>query len=205
VAQVIHRASLETDIIPRLIGLFGSEGQFNYAVHVSEALGFVYLDQPIAACTTVKLNLNAWEAAARGVPFGNRTSQEIHTRDLNPLRRPRDIGYRRFGEMLSSRNVVKLTSWRHPRGRLISAYLKKIRRRSPQGKRFADAFGVPEQGSFADFVFLLASNHSAFMFDPHWRPQVVNAAIGLLELDRVLLVPHLAEDLRSFRCISRAK
>lgn len=184
-----------TGVLPRLIGCFDSEGQFNYAVHVSEALGFIYFDQPVAACTTVKLNLNAWEAAARGIPYRNRTSREIHTRDLNPLRRPWDVGYGTFAEMLSRRDVLKLTSWRHPRDRIISAYLKKIRRPSVQGERFAEAFAIPAQSSFEEFVRLLASNEKAFMFDPHWRPQVVNAAVEVLQLDRVLLVPHLAENL----------
>ena len=69
----------------------------------------------MVGCTSIKLNLSAWESEARGIPFENQTSEEIHSRELSPLLQPRAVGYKRFAQILRSKDVIKLTSWRHPR------------------------------------------------------------------------------------------
>ncbi len=187
--------ALRLGTLTRLLEHFESEGAFNRATFVSELLGFIYFVQPVAGCTTIKLNINFWEAAAQGVRFTIDGPEDIHNRKLSPLKMPRAVGYRRFIGMLASRDVLKFTSWRHPRDRLISAYLKKVRRRSNACQALMAEFPGFDNRRFTEFVSLIANERRALLLNSHWRPQAINVPVDIVEIDRVLLLDSLKDDL----------
>ncbi len=94
----------ESGIVPRLVELFGSEGHLNYAVHISETLGFIYVGElrpPLrnASCPTLppqplqRLGQRLAVEASRLPPRNNLADGEVRL----PLAGARPAGAARRG------------------------------------------------------------------------------------------------------------
>lgn len=141
---------------------------------------FLYL--PKVACTSWKLYL--WQA------LGNRLDddfnyRQVHNRDTLPL--PYVDGMpaamqAAFMAGIGDGSIATYAVLREPRGRILSAYLDKIRFHANPGSFFSrcvipeiQAFAGldPEQRpSFADFLGWIAAQSDRDALNDHWRPMV---------------------------------
>ncbi len=152
-------------------------------VHHSPRYGYVYVDTPKAACSTIKHTL---QCAERGEPslYDNRDGSapwqygyskfllQIHDRRKSLLECPQD---RDQLERILKSSRFMFCFVRNPFTRVLSAYLDKIRGPVERRALFLEMLGVPETNNLSFVEFLeLVQRQIPEAIDPHWRPQYVH-------------------------------
>lgn len=164
--------------LQRMAALVGGESGLNYTVHIAEEPRFVFLSNPICACSTLKATLNLSVARAAGqTDFRIDSAEMIHKRAANLLLTPRQLGYRRFEAMLDDPDVPLFAFVRSPESRLLSAWRKKLARESNFTRKVRTHLGIGPDVPLADFLSLdafaagVAADPALRDLDEHWRLQ----------------------------------
>ncbi len=148
--------------------------EMNYNIHISEEFGFIFFNNPKAGCSTTKATLNLACAARLGVTLEYREMHDVHAREHNILKTPKQVGAARFEQMVADPCVVRFCMLREPVSRIASAYASKFRGNSPQQQRLNAFLNRPADYRWQDineFVAALASDVAVRDLDPHWRLQ----------------------------------
>lgn len=164
---------------------------------ISERDGYVYVSNPKAACSTVKLYLSRCER--RDPAF---RPKSIHHRASLPHLRPGQLAPARR-ETIQDGGFLVFSFVRHPIRRVLSAYADKIRGRTPQKAEILAALGLDpaDRGqtvSFDAFVGVICDQPPAEL-NPHWRPQTLNLVPDILRYDFIGRVERFDADLEEVR------
>ncbi|NBZ88006.1 sulfotransferase family 2 domain-containing protein [Stagnihabitans tardus] len=165
-------------LLARMASHVQGEGGMNWAFHIWEDPGFIFVANPICACSTLKLTLNYAAARASGIEdFAIDSAHLIHNREANVLKTPREVGYDRFLEMLEDPAIPLFTFVRSPESRFLSAFRKKLMRKTPFAERVRAYLGVGPEVPLSDFLtldkFAQAVRQDIRLrdLDEHWRLQ----------------------------------
>jgi hypothetical protein len=141
---------------------------FVKSIHISLRFGYIYVETPKVACTTITSLLISAELD-RLVEFTHHGY--VHLREYSPLLTPAQVGNLR--DLITDGFFVFCFS-RDPYARLLSAYLDKIVGRAAPAHAIALQLGRPLHKpydiSFAEFVHAV-DEQPISMMDLHWRPQ----------------------------------
>lgn len=173
----------------------------NYNIHISEEFKFIFFNNPKAGCSTTKATLNLACAARLGIPLEYAQMHDIHTRERNILKTPKQLGGKRFEAMVADPEVVRFCVLREPVSRIASAYASKFRGNSPQQQKLNAFLNRPADYRWPDineFVAALASDEAVRDFDPHWRLQYNQVAAAQIDLTLVGFQEELDVSLRRF-------
>jgi len=160
-----------------VLDVIGSPNACNWAVNIDPAGGFVYMENPKVACSTIKATLNLGIAARDGLALSYSAMRDVHDRKLNPMVDPGFLGEARFDALMTARDVFRFTYLRDPVKRLCSAYLSKIKGKTLntkwEGRQLAAALEMDGEQpiSLESFVDLVTSDDAVRDFNPHWRLQ----------------------------------
>jgi hypothetical protein len=152
-------------------------------IHHSPRYGYVYVDTPKVACSTIKHTLQCAERGEASLSIngdGSAPGQygysefllRIHDRCKSLLEYPRDLD--QLERILKSSCFV-FCFVRNPFTRVLSAYLDKILGPAERRALFLEKLGIPgtENLGFVEFLGLVQRQMPEAM-DPHWRPQHVH-------------------------------
>ncbi|HEY1836995.1 MAG TPA: sulfotransferase family 2 domain-containing protein [Rhizomicrobium sp.] len=175
--------------------------EMNYNIHVSEEFGFIFFNNPKAGCSTTKATLNLACARRLGIDLTYAQMHDIHAREHNILKTPKQIGGKRFEQMAADPKVVRFCILREPVSRICSAYASKFRGNSPQQQKLNAFLNRPAGYKWPDineFVAVLASDNAIRDFDPHWRLQYHQVCAEDADLTLVGFQEELELSLRQF-------
>jgi hypothetical protein len=167
----------EDAAVATMEGLWGNYPQrnaINYTVHISEEFNFIYIHTAKAGCSATKATLNLACARRLGVALRYADMEDIHARGSNILKSPRQVGARRFLEMLNDPRVMRFCILREPESRIASAFASKLRNPSPQRKRLNALLDLPPDRAWPDineFVSVVTFDAKIRDADEHWRLQ----------------------------------
>lgn len=190
-------------LLARMAAHVDGESGLNRAIHVWEDPGFIFIANPICACSTLKLTLNYAVARTRGQKgFTVPSAGLIHSRTANLLKTPRQIGYNRFEAMLDDPSIPLFTFVRSPESRLLSAFRKKLMRETKFVDRVRSHLGIKPNVPLSKFLTLdmfaegVLRDPTLRDLDVHWRLQ--RKQIFFDELPRMTFgrVENFAEDSR---------
>jgi hypothetical protein len=178
---------------------FNNVQEFNYSVHISNEFQFVYFNNPKCACTTIKASLNLACAAALGRKLEYTSIADIHDRRRNLLLSPEDIGYQRFGEVLTDNSFFKFCFIREPVVRVVSAFASKLSWESELLAALNRRLGRAERSAlaFSEFVEALSSHDDLRDMDEHWRLQRKQVCLDAVRFDKIGLFENLSADLET--------
>lgn len=171
----------------------------NFNIHISEEFGFIFFNNPKAGCSTTKATLNLACARRLGVKLAYREQHDVHDRRRNILKTPRQLGARRFEEMVADPHVVRFCVLREPVARVASAYASKFREDTPQQRRLNEFLNLPADRPWPDineFVAALAADEAVRDLDPHWRLQYRQVCAADVDLGFVGFQEELETSLR---------
>lgn len=181
------------------------EGEFNYAFSISLKHRYVYVENAKAACTTIKSILGEWEFADcdLGAEIPVAFLSNVHVNVLGtPFVKPFQLGEVAFNQVLEGGDFTRFTFVRNPFVRILSAYLDKIVRKTPDADQiFEEAairgvLGGDEEVTFLEFLRCIASIRSRSGFlDKHWRPQHLQVFPERIRYDVVGKVETLDHDI----------
>ena len=143
----------------------------NYAIHVSLANSYVFVEVPKVACSTIKQTLHRVEL--RDPTFLPENVELIHERSFSPLLTLLQVGpLERF---LPPSDTFRFCFVRNPFDRLLSAYLDKIVGNGHQKRPILKILGRDPTAlgalvSFEEFVDAVATQ-PALRMNAHWRVQ----------------------------------
>ena len=141
-------------------------------LHISLRDGYVYVSNPKAGSSSIKLYLA-------------RCEKRDHTYTPKSLFRRKDLPFIALEQMteedrerIYSGNFFVFTFVRHPLKRAVSAYCDKILGNQPQKKEILSGLGrdpedIESHVTFDEFVSVITSQKPS-QLNPHWRPQVLN-------------------------------
>ncbi|MCB1475004.1 MAG: sulfotransferase family 2 domain-containing protein [Rhodobiaceae bacterium] len=198
----LRNAELEQLRFIKEAAAFMPVGEVLYHIHVSKHLGYVFVETPKVACTTIKRALQVYEYERDGVAVPIFSKHSVHQRNLSPLLRINDSSLPK--DVWSDRNIFKFCVVRNPYERLLSCYLSKIAVPGGPVKKLALSlkFGVSVESvedvsqhiAFDDFVEIVGAQRS-FDMNPHWRPQSDQTFQGLVEYNKICRFERLQDDL----------
>jgi hypothetical protein len=163
-------------------------------LHASEQYRYVYISNPKAACSTIKLFLSRCEEKdPKYFP------KDLHRRKSLPFDFPQKIDDLKLNRLFNSDFFI-FTFVRHPLKRVVSAYGDKIvstenRRRKKKeilkilGK---DPDNIETPVSFDEFVSAIISQKPNRL-NPHWRPQFYNLFPNIVKYDYIGTVENINE------------
>ncbi|MCJ1903392.1 sulfotransferase family protein [Paracoccus versutus] len=161
-----------------MAAMVGGEAELNYTVHIAENPRFVFVSNPICACSTLKATLNLSVARAIGkTDFHIENAEMIHKRAANLLLTPYQLGYSRFEAMLDDPDVPLFAFVRSPQSRFLSAWRKKLSRETQFTRKVRAHLGIDPDVPLADFLTLdafaigVAADSDLRDLDEHWRLQ----------------------------------
>lgn len=175
--------------------------EMNYNIHISEEFGFIFFNNPKAGCSTTKATLNLACARRLGIDLRYAQMHDVHAREHNILKTPKQVGGRRFEAMAADPDVVRFCVLREPVSRISSAYASKFRGNSPQQQKLNAFLNRPADYRWPDineFVAALASDNAVRDLDPHWRLQYGQVCAGEVELTLIGFQEELDLSLREF-------
>jgi len=155
--------------------------RFRNVMHISRTFKYVYVANPKAACSTLKLILS--KAENNDPEF---TPQSLHNRKHLPLLTPNKLTRKEQGALFDG-SYYLFSFVRHPFKRALSAYTDKVLGNKKQKREILEAMGKADEKlnyrvSFDEFVAVIADQDPATL-NPHWRPQHLNLAIDLITYD----------------------
>jgi len=179
--------------------LYGSGAAADYNIHVSTRDNYIYFVNPKVACSSIKATLNTREAAGQGHPFALTSMDDVHSRSLNPLQTPGEVGAAVFNRMLADQHVTRFSFVRDPVRRVCSAYLSKIGSGtywSKEAKKLHDHLGLGTEAklSLAEFIQACAEDETARDLDPHWRLQRKQICWDFVDYTFIGRHEHFADD-----------
>lgn len=167
--------------------------RIRHAFLLSRTDGYLYVSNPKAACSTLKLYLSRCE-----LRHPDYKPDSVHRRKCLPHPHPIKLAPD-AREALLDDDVFVFSFVRHPIARVLSAYADKICGRAQQKAGILRALGRdPEdrsqEVSFDAFVGVIA-DQPPMDLNPHWRPQVHNLVPDLLPYDFIGRVERFGADL----------
>jgi len=175
---------------------FGAR-RFRNVMHISRTYSYVYVANPKAACSTLKLILSK---AERNDP--DFTPQSLHHRKHLPLLTPNKLTEKEQHGLFDGSSYV-FSFVRHPFKRAMSAYTDKILGNKQQKREILEALGKQDEKnnypvSFADFIAVISDQDPATL-NPHWRPQHLNLATDLIRYDFIGRLESFDADMAQVR------
>jgi hypothetical protein len=191
----MHKAASMNEFVHN----FNNVQEFNYSVHISNELRFVYFNNPKCACTTIKASLNMACAAALGRKLEYTSIADIHDRRRNLLLTPADIGYQRYLEVLADESFFKFCFIREPVARMVSAFASKLSWESELLSALNRRLGRADRSplALAEFVEALSAHDDLRDMDEHWRLQRKQVCFDLVRFDKIGLFETLTPDLEA--------
>ncbi len=186
-----------------LVAHYGKAAVMNRRIHVSQEYGFVYVNNPKVACSTIKATLNLAVAARTGrTDFGFATLTQIHDRHHTLLARPREVGRAAFDAMMIDPGILRFTFTRDPVARFCSAYLDKLAGGAGSSRiagRLWAYMGWPADKvlTLEAFAELCATDRSVLTMDPHWQPQRAQIAFDVVDYSFIGAQEQFALDFAS--------
>ena len=169
-------------------------GEINYAFHILPRRKLIYINNPKAACSTLKATLWQWETGNRVEAFA---SMQVHRKKGSPFKSPSDFGFEQFMDDMDSLGYTRMSFVRNPYYRLLSGYLDKIRKTGgPVVSVFREKLSLPldRDVAFAEFVERVESQ-TPYEADRHWRVQTEQLLWGDIHYDFVGRVESFMEHL----------
>jgi hypothetical protein len=178
---------------------FNSVTEFNYSVHISEEIRFVYFNNPKCACTTIKASLNLACAAAMGRKLEYANIGEIHNRSRNILLTPANVGYEKFKKILTDGSYFKFCFIREPVHRIVSAFASKLSWKSESLAALNRRLGRPDSAAlpFDEFIEVLSGDDKIRDMDEHWRLQRKQVCFDFVRFDKVGLFEDFDSELKA--------
>lgn len=166
-------------------------------IHASEQNGYVYISNPKAACSTIKLYLARCEKNDKEY-----SPVSLHKRLHLPFDNLGKLTSQKLNILLNG-NYFVFTFVRHPFKRAVSAYGDKILGNRFQKKEILRLLGKNPEDlnsfvSFNDFVKAITSQKTEDL-NPHWRPQVLNLYPSLIRYDFIGKLEAFDQDLKQVR------
>lgn len=158
---------------------------FDYTINISEQSSFIYFETAKVACSTIKKTLQDLEAEIAGVdPMPE--VRNIHRKRVSPLKSPSIIGIERFLELLNNKNLFKFSFVRNPFSRVLSAYLDKIQKNTPEREKIIQRLGMDSNAEITLMQFLeCISDTPIRKMDHHWRPQYYQIFFELIDYNMI--------------------
>jgi hypothetical protein len=158
----------------RAVGRLFGDGleRAQYLINWSRKLGYIYVEVPKAACSTIKLTLQRIELGDRAYAPANK-----HARSRSPLLSPLSAP-KAFLAALSSPGTFRFCFVRDPASRILAAYLEKLAGEDFERAKRLQALGFEDTPTFRQFLQRLDAGGAAL--DIHWMRQV-----DLLQPDRI--------------------
>jgi len=153
------------------------------SIRYSREYKYVYLNNPKAACSTVKRTLWSQHRGHAALE----TPNQIHSRKLWD---------EDFGDALFD-DVFWFTVVRNPFARILSCYLDKIKEDNVIKKLFCQRYNLNYNRNISFNLFLeTIQNEDPWTDDPHWRPQTINVLQPLARINFIGYVETLQSDLK---------
>jgi hypothetical protein len=164
---------------------------------ISDKYKFVYVSNPKAGCTTLKLLLSRWH-----LEDPNFSAKNLHNRNVLPLLTPAKLTREERDSILKGDYFI-FSFVRHPVSRILSAYYSKIVNNKFQKKEILSAMGhckddITHQIGLDEFIDVLEKTSDNKM-NPHWRPQYLNLLIGHVPYNYIGKLENLCEDINAIR------
>jgi len=165
---------------PQLGRLFGySGGEADYLCNIGLKRGFLYVETPKVACSTIKRTLQEIEAGTVDRATG------VHDKAASPLCGAIGSGLT-LHEIFRTRRLFRFTFVRNPYTRILSCYLEKILVDANERRRHQGLLGCDPQQPVSFVGFLRAIDRIADRErDVHWRSQ--SCLIGDLAIEYHLI------------------
>ncbi len=163
-------------------------------VYVSKQNRYIYISNPKAACSSIKLFLSRCET--NDPEF---TPEAMHRKKHLPFDRIADLK----SELSHNSDYYTFSFVRHPLRRAVSAYVDKIIGNKPQKKEILAKLGVDEEQlahpvSFNEFVKVIIQQRPESL-NPHWRPQVYNIYPDICRFDFIGKLESFNEDFENVK------
>ena len=151
----------------------------NYLIHWSAKHGYVYVETPKVACTTVKrvLQLAELDGDAEALP------KQVHDRRASPIKRVSDdVGG--FRKHIETPETFRFCFVRNPFTRALSCYLDKFVTNEWERNRLAPGLGLDPKvtPTFLDFLTAIREQKNG-QRDIHWATQTFLLRPGRLAYD----------------------
>lgn len=168
--------------------------EYNYNLNISLVRQYLYVETAKVACSTIKKRLSTDAVGALSVQ-----DNLVHTGVLNsPFVKPFQVSNSMMRRILDSDAYFRFTFVREPVERIVSAYLDKITRETPQRTRFFTTFAPDyldgREMSLQEFVDTLAGIPNTRLYDKHWRPQSDLIFGGSIQYNLIGCFARLEED-----------
>ena len=163
------------------------------AVHACSRTPCTYVTNPKVGCSSIIWTLRSFQS---GDPTTPDSVGEIHARTGAAHLRPPSAEQAR--ELLGDRSRFTFTFVRNPFDRLMSCYLQKIRRDTPERtKLFSLLKKTPDlelEIPFTTFIEAIETQDPEEM-DPHWRVQSAQTLQGVVDYHFIGRFEHFDRDL----------
>ncbi len=182
----------------------------DHGVHVSPDLGFMYIETPKCACTTLKFLTQSATYQKKGLAIPEFDSFLIHDENRSPMTPLKNLSREAQERVLTSPEFFRFGFVRNPYNRVLSCYLTGIVNRMPRKPLILSYFeGIPVEElpadvlenkhlSFKEFL-LAASRQPPRMMDIHWRPMNQLLATSVLSYHFLGRFENLMEDIAWLR------
>ena len=170
-----------------------SNQHLDHVVHASRKHRFIYVANPKVGCSSIIWTLRRFEGGDPELT-PDRVG-DIHDRRGSPLVRLSDLDSPR---PLEDPDYFRFTFVRNPFDRLMSCYLQKIVRDTPERATLLTLLGRPPRDDdsigFDEFIEAISKQTPAEM-DPHWRVQGRQTLQDVIEYDFIGRFEHFDRDL----------
>ncbi len=166
-------------------------------LHISERDGYVYVSNPKAACSTLKLYLSRCQ-----MKEPNYKPKTLHRRKHLPLDSIDKVTVNELNRVLNGKYYL-FSFVRHPLKRAVSAYGDKIAGNRKQKIEILERMGksaenIKDHISFDQFVRTITFQNPTNL-NPHWRPQFFNLYPNILHYDFIGHIETFANDIGFLR------
>ncbi len=163
---------------------------------VSPRYGLMYIVNPKAACSSVKLLLSRLESGDFEFDIVN-----IHKQGASLLPTPAQVGWKKIEKNLNNPSCFfKFSFTRNPVARIVSCYNDKIVKQSASFVPALKKSAGYEDTTSTDLEFLevlkIIQTQSVVEMDQHWRPQHYNLMSELVDYDFVGKLETFDEDFK---------
>lgn len=166
-------------------------------LHISERYGYIYVSNPKAGCSTIKLYLSKCEMCAPDY-----LPEDLHKRRFLPLKVIKNSTEIELKKVFNN-NAFIFTFVRHPLNRAVSAYGEKILGNKPQKREILERLGentdnIEREINFNDFVKVITSQKPKDG-NPHWRPQFYNLYPNIIKYNFIGHLEKFDEEIDNIR------